>query len=65
MATKEFKTFPIYPGAELQGDLEEIRAWCNANAVTFSALFRERIQELARIYRDNPEKLREIALRKQ
>ena len=65
MAAKEFKTFPIYPGVELQGDLEEIRTWCTENGVTFSALFRERIRELARIYRKDPKKLREIALRKQ
>ncbi len=65
MVTKEFKTFPIYPGAELQGDLEEIRAWCTAHGVTFSALFRGRIRELVTIYQDNPQKLHEIVLREQ
>ncbi len=65
MARKEFKMFPIYAGAHLQGDLEEVRTWCNANGVTFSALFRGHIRELARVYRVNPEKLREIAGLKQ
>ena len=52
------RVFRIYPGITLQEDLDEIRAWCEANEVVFSSLLRGRIRELIQVFKDNPENLK-------
>ncbi len=61
MKTKQAKVLlRIYPGMELQDGLDEIRIWCKSNDLVFSSLFRERMRELIRVFKDNPDNLRKL-----